>query len=121
MVVILLPKRKASAYNHLIQFYKQGEPSYDENWQLVEGSPVPYKKVWCMVESVFREQLEAYINGVTINRNRVQLTMRYRNDIDSTMSFDLNGRRYNVGLVGDKKGKSLETQVLGEVSEDGGV
>lgn len=116
-----MAKRKASAYNHLIQFYTQGELAYNESWQLVPGKPEPYKKIWCMVETVFREQLEAHINGITINRNRVQLTMRYREDLDSTMYFEYRGKVYNVGLIGDKKGNSLETQVLGEVAEDGGV
>lgn len=120
MVVIVLSKRKASDYDHHIQFYKPGEPVYNESWQLVPGEPVPYKRIWCRVESVFREQLEAHINGITINRNRVQLTMRFRRDIESVMTFELDGKMYSVGLVGDKKGDSLETQVLGEVSEDGG-
>lgn len=115
-----MSRRKASEYDHLIQFYKQGKPTRNENFQIVPGPPIPYKKIWCVVESVFREQLEAYVNGVNINRNRIQLTMRFRKDLDSTMYFELDDKIYNIGLVGDKRGKSFETQVLGEVKEDGG-
>lgn len=115
-----MAKRKANDYPNFIQFYKPGvaEPPSEENgWQITPGSPRPYKKIWCKVEVVFREQLEAYVGGMIINRNRVRLYMRMRQDLDSTMLFEYEGKLFNIALHGDLKG---ETQLLGEVSEDGG-
>lgn len=110
----------ASVYNLPIQFYKPGvpePPSEDNGWQITPGEPEKYAIVWCRAETVFREQLEAYVNGLTINRNRVRLYTRLRTDIDATMLFEYRGQLYDVGLYGPYQG---EFQVFGEVSEDGG-
>ncbi len=110
----------ASNYDTPIQFYIPGAPeppSAENGWQITPGEPVKHKLIWCRVESVFREQLEAYVNGLTINRNRVRLFTRLRSDVDSTMLFEYKGQLYDVGLYGPYKG---EFQVFGEVSEDGG-
>ena len=111
---------KASDYPLPIQFYVPGEPeppSEENGWQITPSKPVKYKVIWCRADTVFREQLEAYVNGLTFNRNRLRLYTRLRDDIDSTMSFKYRGLIYNVGLYGDYRG---ETQIFGEVSEDGG-
>lgn len=111
---------KASEYDTPIQFYKMGDPeppSAENGWQITPGKPVKHKLIWCRVESVFREQLEAYVSGLTINRNRVRLYTRMRDDIDSTMTFNYKGQEYAVTLYGPYRG---EFQLFGEVSEDGG-
>lgn len=113
--------RKSSEYESFIQFYKPGDPqppSAENGWQITPGEPVPHKKIWCHVETIFREQLESYLDGVNINRKRIRLYMRLRKDIDSTMTFEYRRQIYNVSIYGDVKG---ETQLLGEVPEDGGV
>lgn len=114
-------KLKASDYNHLVQFYKPGESWMNpETYQIELGPPVEYKKIWCKVETIFRESLQSYVDGVPLIRNRIQLTMRYRTDIDSTMFFEYKTKTYNIGSYGDNEGDTVETRILGEVVEDGG-
>lgn len=114
-------KNKTSDYNHLIQFYKPGEPTLNpDTYQIELGPPVLYKKIWCKVETIFREQLQSYVDGVPLSRNRIQLTMRYREDIDSTMFFEYKDKTYNIGLYGDNEGDTKDTRILGEFVEDGG-
>ena len=114
-------KGKAKDYPHLLAFYRPGDaqpPSEENGWQITQGEPVLFKRIWCRTEAVFREQLEAHVNGITINRKRVRLYMRLREDLDSTMTFVYRGQTYHVAIYGELKG---ETQVLGEVPEDGGA
>lgn len=114
-------KNKASDYNHLVQFYKPGEFVLNEETSQIElGAPVPYKKIWCRKETIFREQLQSYVNGLPLIRNRVQLTLRYRTDIDQTMFFEHDGKTFNVGPQGDNEGDGVEIRILGELVEDGG-
>lgn len=114
-------KLKASDYNHLIPFYTPGGPVRNPITHQIELSePILYKKIWCKVETVFREQLQSYVNGLPLSRNRIQLTMRFREDIDSTMFFKYRDKTYNVGSYGDNEGDTVETRILGEFVEDGG-
>ena len=114
-------KNKSSDYNHFLQFYKPGKPALNPETNQIElGKPIPYKKIWCKVETVFREQLQSYVDGVPLKRNRIQLTMRNRDDLDSTMFFDYKEKMFNIGLFGDNEGDTTETRILGEAVEDGG-
>lgn len=116
-----MARSKASDYHMSVQFYKKGKPVRDpSSGRLVAGEPVPYKKIWCKEESVFREQLVQHLEGLKINRNRKQLTCRYRTDIDSTMYFKLGNDMYGIDLYGDKKGDRRELFILAEVAKDGG-
>lgn len=113
-------KLKASDYNHLVSFYKVGEPMMNpETYQIELGEPVLFKKIWCKVETIFRESLQGYVDGVPLSTNRIQLTLRYRTDIESTMTFNYKDNKYNIGSLGDNDGDTVETRILGEYVGDG--
>lgn len=85
-----------------------------------ESEFVPVFKRWARVKIIFREQLEAVISGANTLRDRLELTLRYCEDIDSTMAFEYRGKMYNVSIVGDKTGLVHEIGLLGESIQDGG-
>lgn len=110
---------KVSDYAHRIQFLKQ-VVSYNERTGMNESHFVPCFKRWARVHVIFREQLESVISGGNTLRNRLELTLRYTDKINSTMRFIYKGEEYNISIIGDKSGLREEIGILGEAVLDGG-
>lgn len=118
--MVLAKKLKASDYNHLVSFYTASVVAMNPETYIIEtGEPVLFKKIWCKVETIFRESLQGYVDGVPLSTNRIQLTLRYRTDLESTMTFNYKGNKYNIGSLGDNDGDTVETRILGEYVGDG--
>lgn len=112
-------KVRVSGFTDHIQFYKQ-QVVFDEEEVRTYSDWVPCFKRWARVKVIFREQLESIISGGTTLRNRLELTLRHTDSIDSTMRFKYKDAFYNISIIGDKTGKQEETSLLGEAVLDGG-
>lgn len=110
---------KPSDYAHHVQFLKQ-QVVYNEETGMNESQFVPCFKRWANVKVIFREQLESVISGGNTLRDRLELTLRYTDKIDSTMRFAYKGKEYNISIIGDKSGLREEIGLLGEAVIDGG-
>ncbi|MBF0780510.1 MULTISPECIES: phage head closure protein [unclassified Granulicatella] len=110
---------KPSNYTHRIQFFKQ-VVTYNDETGMNESQFVPCFKRWANVKIIFREQLESVISGGNTLRNRLELTLRYTDMIDSTMRFSYGDNQYNISIIGDKSGLREEIGLLGEAVIDGG-
>lgn len=112
-------KVRVSEFTDYIQFYKQ-QTVFDEEEIRTHSEWAPCFKKWARVKVIFREQLESIISGGTTLRNRLELTLRTTDRIDSTMRFEYQGAFYNISIIGDKTGRKQETSLLGETVMDGG-
>ena len=86
-----------------------GEPEY-----------IKYTTIWAKVETRFREQLQVVLGGQTLNRDRIKVTTRYREDLDSSMAIGWKNKFYQMSIVGDNKGDGKEVEFLAEEVVDGG-
>lgn len=112
-------KTRASDFSKRITFYAQ-TTRFNEETGMTETVYVEVFKRWAKVKVIFREQLEAMVSGANTLRDRLELTLRYAEDIDSTMAFQYKGEFYNISIKGDKSGLRQEISLLGEAIRDGG-
>lgn len=110
---------KPSEFNRKITFYTPVEPILNESGTMLPQYE-PFVTLWCAREDLLRENLEKGAGGGVVTRKRTKLNMRYRNDIEETMIFKIDGITYNVIAVGSDDGRFKETVVYGESVEDGG-
>ena len=112
---------KPARYKNKLTIYKQGTPGRDPVTGLpTEPEYVPHTTIWAKVENMFREQLQVVLEGQTLNRDRIKVTTRFREDLDSTMVVGWKGRHYQMSIVGDNKGDGKEVEFLAEEVVDGG-
>lgn len=69
---------------------------------------------------MFREQLQVVLEGHTLNRDRIKVTTRYREDLEANMAVGWKGRYYQMSIVGDNAGDGKEVEFLAEEVVDGG-
>lgn len=115
----MVKKTRVSEYSNRIQFYRQ-TVVFDEESCMNVSKYIPIFKKWARVKVIFREQLESLISGSNTLRDRIELTLRYTEEINSTMKFEYKGNMYNISIIGDKRGLKDEINLLGEVVLDGG-
>ncbi|MBS7668864.1 phage head closure protein [Croceicoccus gelatinilyticus] len=52
--------------------------------------------VWAEVQDVLPSRSERVADGITIANRPARIRMRYREDVDSTMRFEVNGRTLHI-------------------------
>ncbi|MBS4762114.1 phage head closure protein [Carnobacteriaceae bacterium zg-ZUI252] len=112
-------KVRVSEYTDLIEFYEQ-KVIFDEESCMNVNEYVPAFKKWARVKVIFREQLESLLSGGNTLRDRIELTIRYTRDVNTTMKFKYRDNLYAISIIGDKNGLKQEISLLGEAVLDGG-
>lgn len=121
MRVIQLARRtRTSDMRNLVTFYEHKSvwnpqsARYDQSW-------VPVFDRYCMVTTIYREQLKTELGGASILRDRREFTTRYDPKVTHRLRCKYNGEMYEISIVGDTRGDMKEIRFLGEAVIDGGA
>ena len=116
-----MKKTRSSEFRNQVTFYRQST-QYNEVTGVNESVYTLAFKRWAKVKVIFREQLESVVSGGNTLRDRLEFTVRYCTDIDSTMRCEYKGLMYNISIVGEKPNTPVREEIsfLGETVRDGG-
>lgn len=79
-----------------------------------EGGWVDYATVWAQVQDLLPSRNEGIESNIEISRRPCRIRIRYRNDINSAMRIDLDGRKLRILSAPAELGRREGIELLAE-------